>query len=295
MIRLLLSDVDGTLVTSDKELTPRSIEAVHELHDAGILFAVTSGRPPRGMSMLVEPLTLSTPLAAFNGGLVVEPDLDVVEERVVPEEARRADDRASRVLRALDLGLPGRRLVRPRPRRPARGDRVAHRAVLADRRGQLRRHDEGRRQDRRRERRPRGGRNGRADHPRRVRRSRRGLTLAGLLPRRHAPAGEQGRRRQATCRRRTASRARRSRRSATCRTTSSCSRSPVSRSRWARAIARCIGRRVTSPRRTTRTASRTPSSDSSSKKGASPWQRTLPCNSEWWASAGWAPASSGGS
>jgi Cof subfamily protein (haloacid dehalogenase superfamily) len=83
VIKLLLSDVDGTLVTKEKELTPRSVEAVHRLHDAGILFAVTSGRPPRGMSMLLEPLALSTPIAAFNGGLVVGPDLDVLEERVV--------------------------------------------------------------------------------------------------------------------------------------------------------------------------------------------------------------------
>jgi len=85
-IRLLLSDVDGTLVKMDKTLTTRSIDAVHALHDAGIHFAVTSGRPPRGMSMLVEPLMLRTPLAAFNGGLVVGHDMDVVEERVVPDE-----------------------------------------------------------------------------------------------------------------------------------------------------------------------------------------------------------------
>jgi Cof subfamily protein (haloacid dehalogenase superfamily) len=86
VIRLLLSDVDGTLVNKEKELTPRTIAAVRDLHDAGIEFAVTSGRPPRGMSMLVDPLALSTPIAAFNGGLVVEPDLDVVEERVVPRD-----------------------------------------------------------------------------------------------------------------------------------------------------------------------------------------------------------------
>jgi Cof subfamily protein (haloacid dehalogenase superfamily) len=86
VIKLLLSDVDGTLVTMKKELTPRSIEAVHKLHDAGIHFAVTSGRPPRGMEMLVEPLSIRTPISAFNGGLVVEPDMDVLEERVLPEE-----------------------------------------------------------------------------------------------------------------------------------------------------------------------------------------------------------------
>ena len=85
-VRLLLSDVDGTLVTMDKVLTDRSIEAVHRLHSAGILFAVTSGRPPRGMSMLVGPLALTTPVSAFNGGLIVDPDMTVVEQRVIPDE-----------------------------------------------------------------------------------------------------------------------------------------------------------------------------------------------------------------
>ncbi len=83
-IRLLLSDVDGTLVTQEKVLTERSIEAVHNLHEAGILFAITSGRPPRGMAMLVEPLDLETPIAAFNGGLVVAPDMSVLAEREIP-------------------------------------------------------------------------------------------------------------------------------------------------------------------------------------------------------------------
>jgi hypothetical protein len=85
-IRLVLADVDGTLVTQQKVLTARAVSAVRDLHDAGILFAVTSGRPPRGMSMLIEPLQLQTPLSAFNGGLIVEPDMTVVEQRVVPED-----------------------------------------------------------------------------------------------------------------------------------------------------------------------------------------------------------------
>ena len=85
-MRLLLSDVDGTLVRMDKTLTERSIEAVHKLHEAGIGFAVTSGRPPRGMSMLVDPLSLRTPLAAFNGGLIVDPKMEVVEKRVIPDD-----------------------------------------------------------------------------------------------------------------------------------------------------------------------------------------------------------------
>jgi Cof subfamily protein (haloacid dehalogenase superfamily) len=80
-IELVLADVDGTLVTSEKELTDRAIAAVRELKAAGVKFAVTSGRPPRGMEMLVQPLELSLPLAAFNGGLYSRPDMTVIEER----------------------------------------------------------------------------------------------------------------------------------------------------------------------------------------------------------------------
>jgi Cof subfamily protein (haloacid dehalogenase superfamily) len=85
-IRLLLADVDGTLVTNDKVLTDRAIAAVGKLRDAGITFAVTSGRPPRGMSMLIEPLALDTPIAAFNGGLFVHPDMSVIESKTIPPD-----------------------------------------------------------------------------------------------------------------------------------------------------------------------------------------------------------------
>src|SRR5215831_9275968 len=68
-ISLVLADVDGTLVTEQKVLTRRTRNAVKALQDAGISFAVTSGRPPRGMAMLFDPLDLNTPIAGFNGGL----------------------------------------------------------------------------------------------------------------------------------------------------------------------------------------------------------------------------------
>ncbi len=85
-IRLLLADVDGTLVTHDKVLTDRAMAAVHQLREAGILFAITSGRPPRGMAMLVEPLDLQTPIAAFNGGEIVDRAMAVLEEHTLPED-----------------------------------------------------------------------------------------------------------------------------------------------------------------------------------------------------------------
>jgi hypothetical protein len=88
-IKLLLADVDGTLLTREKVLTERTRHAVMRLRDAGIAFAITSGRPPRGMAMLIEPLALKTPVAGFNGGIFVKPDLSILESRTLPEEAAR--------------------------------------------------------------------------------------------------------------------------------------------------------------------------------------------------------------
>jgi Cof subfamily protein (haloacid dehalogenase superfamily) len=92
-ISLVLADVDGTLVTSGKVLTPRAAAAVKAIHDAGIAFAITSGRPPRGMAMLVEPLALRSPIAGFNGGVFVNPDLTIIEQHLLPPDvAARALD-----------------------------------------------------------------------------------------------------------------------------------------------------------------------------------------------------------
>jgi Cof subfamily protein (haloacid dehalogenase superfamily) len=85
-IRLLLADVDGTLVTQQKVLTDCAIAAVAKLDSAGIRFAVTSGRPPMGMSMLIEPLKLKTPIAGFNGGLFVHPDLSIIDAKTLPPD-----------------------------------------------------------------------------------------------------------------------------------------------------------------------------------------------------------------
>ncbi len=85
-IHLLLSDVDGTLVPPDKQLTPATIHAVAELGRVGITFAITSARPPRGLIHFVEPLGLRTPLGAFNGGAIVDGQLNVIEERPLDDD-----------------------------------------------------------------------------------------------------------------------------------------------------------------------------------------------------------------
>jgi Cof subfamily protein (haloacid dehalogenase superfamily) len=85
-IKLVIADVDGTLVPKEKILTKRAIDSVFRMRDAGIQFAVTSGRPPRGMAMLIDPLKLPSPIAGFNGGVVTQPDLKtVLRQNLLPQ------------------------------------------------------------------------------------------------------------------------------------------------------------------------------------------------------------------
>jgi hypothetical protein len=93
-IALVVSDVDGTLLTKDKTLTDGAKGAARRLHDAGIGFTITSSRPIIGMRFLIEPLAITLPVGAFNGSCIVDPQLKPIELHLIPESA---------VQRSLDL------------------------------------------------------------------------------------------------------------------------------------------------------------------------------------------------
>jgi Cof subfamily protein (haloacid dehalogenase superfamily) len=88
-ISLVVSDVDGTLVTHDKVLMPRTIAAVEQLHARGIGFSICSSRPPFGMRMLIEPLHLALPFGGYNGGSILAPDFTIVEQKLIPSDAAK--------------------------------------------------------------------------------------------------------------------------------------------------------------------------------------------------------------
>jgi Cof subfamily protein (haloacid dehalogenase superfamily) len=83
-ISLVVSDVDGTLLTKDKILTDRATDAVRRLHDAGIGFTITSSRPTIGMGFLIEPLQIKLPVGPFNGSSIVDPQLNPIEAHLIP-------------------------------------------------------------------------------------------------------------------------------------------------------------------------------------------------------------------
>lgn len=92
-IALVVSDVDGTLLTKDKVLTDGAKAAVRRLHDAGIGFTIVSSRPTIGMGFLIEPLEITLPVGAFNGSSIVNAKLKPIEQHLIaPPVARRSLD-----------------------------------------------------------------------------------------------------------------------------------------------------------------------------------------------------------
>lgn len=88
-IKLVASDVDGTIVHTDKSVGASTVAAARRLQEAGLPLSIVSARPPRGMAYITEALGLTGPLAGFNGGQIRAADGTVLSEHVVPEAAAR--------------------------------------------------------------------------------------------------------------------------------------------------------------------------------------------------------------
>jgi Cof subfamily protein (haloacid dehalogenase superfamily) len=86
-ITLVVSDVDGTLLTKDKILTEGAQRAVRRLEESGVGFTIVSSRPTIGMRFLVEPLQINLPLGSFNGSSIVDAQLKPIEQHLIPAPA----------------------------------------------------------------------------------------------------------------------------------------------------------------------------------------------------------------
>lgn len=71
-IRLLISDIDGTLIPNNKIVTNETIHAIHKMKQEGIGLSLVSSRPALGMRLYLEQLKIELPFAALNGGEILD-------------------------------------------------------------------------------------------------------------------------------------------------------------------------------------------------------------------------------
>jgi Cof subfamily protein (haloacid dehalogenase superfamily) len=72
-IRAIATDLDGTLLRTDKSVSDRTREAVHAAEDAGLLVVIATGRPPRWIPPVIELLGDRGLVVCANGATVYDP------------------------------------------------------------------------------------------------------------------------------------------------------------------------------------------------------------------------------
>jgi hypothetical protein len=71
--RAIATDLDGTLLRTDKTVSDRTRDAVDAAEDAGLLFVIATGRPPRWIPPVIEQLGERGLVVCANGGSIYDP------------------------------------------------------------------------------------------------------------------------------------------------------------------------------------------------------------------------------
>jgi Cof subfamily protein (haloacid dehalogenase superfamily) len=101
-IALVVSDIDGTLITSNHELTESTRATARRLEERGIMLSLASSRPARSIRPLAEALGTRTPFASFNGAIIMTADGQIVAASVIQPDTTA---RIKAIADGLGLGL----------------------------------------------------------------------------------------------------------------------------------------------------------------------------------------------
>lgn len=87
MKTLYVSDLDGTLLTSDMKISENSLNIINILIDEGMIFTYATARSISSASIVAKGLSTKHPIIAYNGAFIVEPDTRKI---LVKEDFNRA-------------------------------------------------------------------------------------------------------------------------------------------------------------------------------------------------------------
>ncbi len=88
--KMIFLDIDGTLTNSKKEITPKTKAALIKAQEMGIIAAIASGRPDKGVSKYIKELELERfggYVLSYNGGRIREMKTGrtVIERSIAPQ------------------------------------------------------------------------------------------------------------------------------------------------------------------------------------------------------------------
>ncbi|MCV6628418.1 MAG: Cof-type HAD-IIB family hydrolase [Flavobacteriaceae bacterium] len=101
-IKLIVSDLDGTLLNSNHQISERFFEQFWKLQQEGIQFVAASGRPYYSMCNDLRPIIDHIYIIAENGAIIQKPN-KAIKETVFPQEQI---SRATQLISKIPLATP---------------------------------------------------------------------------------------------------------------------------------------------------------------------------------------------
>lgn len=86
MIKLIVSDLDGTLLNHDKDVSKKNIKAIHDAYQKGAKLCLATGRDLSGVSDVIDLLGVKPLLILGNGALFYDEELNIVDEEYFPNQ-----------------------------------------------------------------------------------------------------------------------------------------------------------------------------------------------------------------
>lgn len=88
--RIIFSDIDGTFLTPESRVSPRTAEALHDVLRQGIPFALVSARMPEAIYPITHRLGVTIPIVSYSGAYVLTDREELLfSETMAPEPTRR--------------------------------------------------------------------------------------------------------------------------------------------------------------------------------------------------------------
>lgn len=72
--KLIAVDMDGTLLNDEKEITPKTLEALQLVREKGMLLTICTGRNITGIEKFMKLLKPDGPVICNNGAIIMSPD-----------------------------------------------------------------------------------------------------------------------------------------------------------------------------------------------------------------------------
>ena len=86
MIKLFVSDIDGTILVSGKKISARNIQAVQKMVAAGITVTIATGRMYSAALPIAKELGVNVPIITYNGALIKSTEGEILHSEYLPKD-----------------------------------------------------------------------------------------------------------------------------------------------------------------------------------------------------------------